>query len=72
MNSPTQAVPATLVFPFELVRSELEGIEAAILAQSKHLTQPWRATSPMCASPRASASVPPLRCSWGCHRGYDR
>ncbi len=35
MNSPTQAVPATLVFPFELVRSELEGIEAAILAQSK-------------------------------------
>lgn len=35
MNSPSPSVPPTLVFPFELVRSELERIEAAIVSQSK-------------------------------------
>lgn len=34
MNTPNPAVPPTLVFPFELVRSELERIESTILSQS--------------------------------------
>ena len=35
MIPPPIAVPAPLVFPFELVRSELEKVEAAIAAQAK-------------------------------------
>ena len=34
MNPTPTATPPALVFPFELVRSELEGIEAAILEQA--------------------------------------
>jgi octaprenyl-diphosphate synthase len=35
MNQPSTAVPAPLVFPFELVRSELVKVEEAINAQAK-------------------------------------